>query len=452
MPLAKGSSKSVISANIAELIKAGHKPSQAAAIAYKEAGEDEDINLHSSSGELPIKDTARTYDLNGWAEIKSNPISKVGVFPYSGAQISPDLDSEKIYKVYRPETELSNPETIDSFRLLPFVDDHEMLGTDEGMTPAERKGIHGVIGEDVFFEDGYLKGNLKVFSNKLADLIETGKKELSIGYRCLYDKASGVYNGESYDFIQRNIRGNHLALVDEGRSGHDVRVLDHFKFTFDTKGLVMPDKKKPEDKGKDENEAMSLEQCSKMIMELAAEVRKMGAKDEKDPEGKKQAEEGDAKDDGDPAAFVKKVKAVDKDEEKEKKEEAEDDDEEKKDGDTEKDSKDRKGMDSQVKRLTQEVQDLKDSGTKVMLREISKRDSLARKLSEHIGTFDHAEKTLVEVAKYGVKKLGLTCQDGHEQSVLDGYLAARVANSVSNMGMDSKEQSTSIDAYLAGSE
>lgn len=38
MPLKKGSSQKVISANIAELIRAGHPPAQAAAIAYKEAG------------------------------------------------------------------------------------------------------------------------------------------------------------------------------------------------------------------------------------------------------------------------------------------------------------------------------------------------------------------------------------------------------------------------------
>ena len=37
MPLKPGSSQQVISENIAELIKAGHKPDQAAAIAYKEA-------------------------------------------------------------------------------------------------------------------------------------------------------------------------------------------------------------------------------------------------------------------------------------------------------------------------------------------------------------------------------------------------------------------------------
>lgn len=40
MPLQKGSSEAVISANIAELIKSGHPQEQAEAIAYSEAGKD----------------------------------------------------------------------------------------------------------------------------------------------------------------------------------------------------------------------------------------------------------------------------------------------------------------------------------------------------------------------------------------------------------------------------
>lgn len=43
MPLKQGSSQKVISENIGELIKAGHKPKQAAAIAYREAGETKDV-------------------------------------------------------------------------------------------------------------------------------------------------------------------------------------------------------------------------------------------------------------------------------------------------------------------------------------------------------------------------------------------------------------------------
>lgn len=41
MPLKSGKSKKTISANIGELIRAGRKPDQAAAIAYSKAGKGE---------------------------------------------------------------------------------------------------------------------------------------------------------------------------------------------------------------------------------------------------------------------------------------------------------------------------------------------------------------------------------------------------------------------------
>lgn len=146
MPLVSGSSQKAINKNIRTEINAGKKPAQAAAIAYSVArkNKDEDLNTVPSnstvSAVVPIE-SARNYDDNGWPEIKGNPISKVGVFPYSGAQIEhPDLDPNKIYMVYRSDSELSNEDTINSFKLLPFTDEHEMLGsTRDGLTPAEKK-------------------------------------------------------------------------------------------------------------------------------------------------------------------------------------------------------------------------------------------------------------------------------------------------------------------------
>jgi uncharacterized protein len=356
MPLIHGKSDQSRSKNIAELIESGYDPKQAAAIAY------------STQRKASDSESSRSTDINEFIEIKDNPISKVGVFPYLGSQISPDLEPDKIYQVYRPEEELNNPETIDSFKLIPWTDEHAMLGSKEsGLTPAEQKGVHGVVGESVHFEDGYLKGNLKVFSTKLAELIDAGKKELSIGYRCLYELASGVFKGQKYDAVQRQIRGNHLALVDEGRSGRDVAVLDHFKFTFDAKGIVMPDiDNKPEGEGSDEE--MTLESLANMVKALAERVEAMSAKDEEDPEAtKKVSEEGDedldeeGEDEADPAMFVTKARLNE--------DESEEEGETKKD-DGDKDKPKDKGMDS-MKRV---------------IEEISQRDLLAKKLSPHIGT------------------------------------------------------------------
>ena len=97
--------------------------------------------------------------------------------------------------------------------------------------------------------------------------------------------------------------------------------------------------------------------------------------------------------------------------------------------------KDGKGMDSSMKRV---------------LKEISQRDALAKKLAPHIGAFDHKEKTLAEVARYGVKRLGLDCKRGHEESALAGYLKAARVSSVATHAQDSKPSSNQIDAYLAG--
>lgn len=443
MPIASGHSAATRSKNIAELIKSGYPAKQAEAIAYKKSGEAKDDDQDRSG---------RIYDSNGWAEIKDNPISKVGVFEYSGAQIGHEgLDPDKIYKVYRPEEELASEETIASFRLVPWTDDHAMLGAeDDGLLPAEKKGVHGVIGENVHFEDGYLKANLKVFSHQLASLIDEGKKELSIGYRCLYDAQAGVYNGESYDFIQRNIRGNHLALVEEGRAGHDVAVLDAFKFTFDAKGLVMPDMNMEKENAATEGEVMTLEECSAAIKELMMMMRNKVA-DEENPESKEKVRhEGDAE--GEYKDFVNKADVVeDADEDKEKdkkKEDAEDEDESKSDGD-----KDKPGMDEKLKSMSREIKLLKSGmDTKSLLVEISRRNNLADRLSNFIGTFDHAQSTFDEVAKYGVKKLGLKCKPGHEESILEGYLAAARTNVPAKFANDSKVESSCVDAFLKGSK
>ena len=78
---------------------------------------------------MDATETARVEDINGYITIEKNPISRSGVFQYLGRSIgAPEPD--KIYNVYRPAEEFT-PETIDSFKLLPIVDDHTMLGPQE---------------------------------------------------------------------------------------------------------------------------------------------------------------------------------------------------------------------------------------------------------------------------------------------------------------------------------
>lgn len=549
MPLVKGSSPENISQNIGELIRSGHEPAQAAAIAYKVAqGEDTAAGILYRSGDsvllllraadagdfplhwcfpgggieegetaeqaalresqeeigqaptdplcvidydggfttfalnvaepfapvlnpehlgyvwaplaalpqplhpgvaatlaalpaLGIGMDAREYDGNGWFERKANPISKAGIFPYSGRQLGlTGPDADRIFNVLRPPEELADPECIASFKLLPWIDEHVMLGpVAQEMTgralPAEKKGVQGVIGEEVFFKDGVLYANIKAFSSTLAALIQAGKRELSAGYRCIYDMTAGVWNGLRYDAIQRKIRGNHLALVTEGRMGPDVAVMDHFTFTFDAKELEMAE----ENKGGEGGGAgsMTLEQVASLVGELAPQVAKLTEAFAKLPPGAAATptvaevdNDGMGGDKGAPGAVAAPGAAATP--------------EAKKDGEGGEGTPAGSGMDAAAIERS-------------VLGRIAKRDTLAAKISQHVGTFDHKSMTLDDVVAYGCDKLGIKADKAAQAAVLDGYLQAKPAATpaASVSGMDAATVSKGgnfVTKHLSGAK
>jgi len=167
---------------------------------------------------------SKTVDKSGFWFIPKNPISKVGVFDYLGASISDECEPNKVYKVFRSgETLLASVPTWDN-PPKPFINDHEMLG--EGFTEIDDRPVQGVI-TNPQYEDGVLYADITVYSESLKEAIENGKKELSLGYFCKFEKQSGIYDGQPYDYVQIDMVGNHIALVDAGRCGSDVKVFDH---------------------------------------------------------------------------------------------------------------------------------------------------------------------------------------------------------------------------------
>ena len=359
----------------------------------------------------------RDLDINGWFEVKDNPLSKVGVYPYRGSQLKGAPDPNKIYNVLRPASELSSEDTINSFKLLPWINDHVMLGPEsQGLTPAERKGVSGVIGQDVYFKDGTLYGNIKVFSQAMADAIRNGKEQLSCGYRCDYDWQSGVFNGQPYDCIQTNIRGNHLALVDEGRMGPEVAVLDHldtgrFVFTCDSKNLEiiqMAETSTSPEAGK-ESSGMTLEEAATQLNGVIEQINKMLPIVQKLQEVlEPKAAEPEVEDD-----LEVEVKDPEKDEMA---------------ADEETEEEKAKAAEEAGRKAAKEKEkgamDAAEISRQVRA-DIAAANKLAERLKPHVGTFDHSLMSESEVAAYGCKKLGLNAPKGHEMPYLNGYLSNR---------------------------
>lgn len=399
--------------------------------------------------------TKRTYDNNGWLEVKDNPISKVGVFDYLGAEIgAPEPD--RIYRVFRPPEELGNEETIKSFRLTPFIVDHEMLG--KNATPAEKKGIQGVIGESVYFDHPYLRGNFKIFSDAALSDIRAGKIDLSPGYRSRYEFTPGTYEGQHYDAVQRHIRGNHLALVDEGRTGPDVSVQDHLVVTIDTKELIRMSEEDKDKKTTDEGGLTpeQLEQVKQVVMAALAagkpatdeDPEKKDTSDE-DPDADPEKKTGDAEaekavedaeaeaekaESGDPEAVEAAEVAIEAAEEAiaEAKEEL---DQATTDSLTRRLKRLKRSITSMdemssMKRKIARLENAKPTmDTGALLKQIGERDALAHKLTPFIGVFDHAPMTKQQVAEYGVKELNIQCAKGTESIALNAWMQGRTPDS-----------------------
>lgn len=169
--------------------------------------------------------SVRHTDENGFMHVDVSNITKETVNPYYGREIpgwkEHGLDPEKIYYGYRPLTELEKG--AETFNNLPLLSRHQEISADE---PLKHLQV-GSLGTDAKVEAPYLTNSLIVCDQKAIDgILNETQKELSCAYRYDPEFKPGEFDGTRYDFIMRNIRGNHVALVHEGRAGSDVVVAD----------------------------------------------------------------------------------------------------------------------------------------------------------------------------------------------------------------------------------
>lgn len=140
----------------------------------------------------------------------------------TGIQHYTDADGS-IRREYRPMEEVASPESLASFAGKAITMEHPPVLLDSENTKNYQVGF---TGSEIVYDNGFVKAVMTVTDKETIDKVMKGDvREVSAGYRVNYDPTPGVTDsGEHYDGIQKEISGNHVAIVRRGRAGPQVRL------------------------------------------------------------------------------------------------------------------------------------------------------------------------------------------------------------------------------------
>ena len=160
------------------------------------------------------------------------PVARTGMQEYLPEELGLGSGPGFI-QVYRPEEEVFAPETMASFEAVPVTNDHPRDGVDldniRRLQAGHAQNVRRGSGE----EADLLLADLVITDERLIEAILNGKREISCGYTYELAEENGRY-------IQRKIRGNHIAVVDAGRAGSRVSIKDHMGSKGKAPGASFP--------------------------------------------------------------------------------------------------------------------------------------------------------------------------------------------------------------------
>lgn len=187
-------------------------------------------------------------DHNGYLNAKAH-VTRTGVFTYH----HPDGTTTR--ELRHPD-EVFKAKSVASLKNRPVTDGHPADGKLNSEN-TRRLSVGSSIDEPTH-DDRYLDSNIQITDeNVISRVLDENKplREMSCGYEADVVRADGTYQGEQYDHIQKDIKYNHIALVQRGRAGPQVRLqLDSADaiedgLTFDTEHDKDVKNKKHDDEG-----------------------------------------------------------------------------------------------------------------------------------------------------------------------------------------------------------
>lgn len=153
----------------------------------------------------------------GYLVCQNAILSRTGTQQYLKSEVYPNCDDDTIIEVDRKEEQVFAPEALASFENMPLTNEHPY----ENVTPDNYKeyavGFVRDIKKGTFKNKPVMMGTVVVTDPDAIADIEAGKRDLSCGYDC------DITDGDHPEQI--NIRGNHVALCEQGRAGI-ARIVD----------------------------------------------------------------------------------------------------------------------------------------------------------------------------------------------------------------------------------
>ena len=201
-------------------------------------------------------------------------VARIGVQSYKGFELG-RRDMETV-RVFRPEAEVFHKDAMGSLAHRPITVNHPPVMVD---SKNWRKYTVGSMGDTITRDGEFVRVPALLMDDSAIRDVQAGKRELSVGYTADIDWTAGEHNGEKYDAVMRNIRGNHLAVVDTARGGPSLTIGDSDMKTILVDGL-----------------SVSLEDKDAQIVQRALDTLTKQAKDamEEEEEEKKKREKSDA--------------------------------------------------------------------------------------------------------------------------------------------------------------
>lgn len=230
-----------------------------------------------------FKPTSRTLTPEGFLCVKG-VAARTGVYQYLSSEL--DLDGpERIVNVYRSPEEVFSPASMATYADKDVTNDHPGdLVSSETFKEVSAGHVRGAEqqGENV-------EVDLIIKDQSAIDDIESGKAELSPGYLAEYVEAPGIdpVSGTAYEYEQRDIQINHVAVVEAARGGKVARIFDH-----KPKGVPMAQRKVFLDSKKSRSIILD-EEAASVVEDAVAALQKF-ADEESDRADKAEATKDEA--------------------------------------------------------------------------------------------------------------------------------------------------------------